>query len=830
MDESTHTHNPPARLRVSFARRGSEAVASSFITTPSQRITSANADEENREATHDQSHLGGGSPVILIDPKKINDFWRFRAIFFGMLLMINTSTQGLFSIFGLYMQRTHGYDIPTMVDIITCGTTFGLFVFPFGALYEFIGPKIVIALATAITALSHLLFALTFGGHIDASKARFCIYFALMNWGCYAFEVVALPAVLGFTPRNRAQPTGLMNTFTGLGPSVFTTIFRAFFNDRYDHLMYFLMAIVLGFGATAVVFLDNAPYVITRVEEKHISLRERLSRQLIRNRFMSQLLPKRRLQILAGIMVLLNIYLTVQSIAVAYTIDTMTKSRYIGIAVGAIVIVLSLLVIVIPLHCLDGPTAQDQLVLERAREREQELMERRKKRHLRGGNTGETEPTTLEISHEPFGRDADGESPESTSSNILQQEENQDKGNMINHNRNVLRSLTAVEVVEERMTAKSEVEYQPVDPNVNLIETDEVLPVEEIGQSDSANALQQWLYNASVVRSTVDPEALSAHGGNAPEAAELEVITREVSTYDHPHVETITVCNEVFVTPVYETTFLESLTYIDLWLLFYTTFVIWGIGLTMTTTWNISIMVGSRFEGLDTKTTTLFATIASVSTAFGRVSVGSYEMMLPFLGERLGVSLPATVAYPLPSILMTLALIFYLSFPGNYSLLVVYLLAPIAYGFSTSMTIYVIGIIFKRDIGMHYGFCFLGAALGMAALYRGLLFGVYDKHKLVVPPGFLPPTLQGVCRGNVCMRTTLIVYLVLAVTSIGSSVLLHYRYWRLVHGKLKYRRVITHLVKKGLRRGRPQKVRPSQQQQEEEKEKEERDIDRNENA
>ncbi|KAH9599195.1 hypothetical protein LSM04_008991 [Trypanosoma melophagium] len=849
MGDSTPIHSTMAgRLRVSFARHGSDVINSSLVTSASQRIARPADYDENGEvppSTHmpreSSQHLGAGNPIILIDPNKIDDLARFRAIFFGMLLMINTSTQGLFSIFGLYMQRLYGYDIRTMVDIITVGTTVGWFVFPFGVLYEYTGPRIAIAIATAITALSHLLFALTFGGHIEPSKARFCVYFALMNWGCYAYDVVALPVVLGFTPRNRAQPTGLLKTFTGLGPSVFTSIFRAFFNNRYDHLMYFLMAAVLGFGVTGVIFLENAPYVITRWEEKRISLRKRLSRQLVRNRFMSQLLPKRRLQIVAFILVVLNIYLTIQSIAVAYKIDTMTRARYIGIAAGAIFIVCCVLVIVIPIRCLDGPTAQDQLVLEKAREKEQELMEKRRRNNNNNNNNNNTKRNreggakSGAVNHEPFHGDGDSESPGSTYNTVLKQQQKQKgKEEDTTANRNGSRGLTAVEVIEERKTSSTrEVEYQPVDPNVDLIEADDVMPVDEIGEGDSANALQEWLFNASVVRSTVPLDAFSDNDGNIAESAELEVIRREVSTYDHPYVETITVCNEVFVTPVYETTFLQSLTYIDLWLLFYTTFVIWGIGFTMTFTWNIGITVGSRFDGLDTKTTTLFATIAGVCTAFGRVAVGSYEMMLPYLGERLGVSLPATIGYPLPSILMTLALIFYLSFPGNHSLLLVYMFGPVAYGFSTSMTIYVVGIIFKRDIGMHYGFCFLGAALGIAVLYRALLFTVYDKHKIIFPPGF-PVPVQGVCRGNVCLRTTLIVYLVLAVTSIASSVLLHYRYWKLVHGKLKYRRVITHLVKKGLRRGRGKKSGPTEEEEkkkaEEKEEKKEEEQEQKENV
>ncbi|KPI82448.1 hypothetical protein ABL78_8542, partial [Leptomonas seymouri] len=51
--------------------------------------------------------------------------------------------------------------------------------------------------------------------------------------------------------------------------------------------------------------------------------------------------------------------------------------------------------------------------------------------------------------------------------------------------------------------------------------------------------------------------------------------------YDHPRVEAITLCGEVFVTPVHKVDFWESLTCIDIWLIFYVTMCTWGVGLTM---------------------------------------------------------------------------------------------------------------------------------------------------------------------------------------------------------------------------------------------------------
>ncbi|KEG09040.1 hypothetical protein DQ04_05931000, partial [Trypanosoma grayi] len=706
------------RLRVSFARRD----ANSMMVSPLSPRHSHIGEQETR-SLHGERESNHNNPVVVIDPKKISDFQRFRFIFVGMLLLINTSTQGLHALFGVYIETIHRYDIRTMVDIFAAGTAFGLFVFPFGAMYDFFGPRIVFAIATVITSLSHLLFALTFSGHIDPSKTRYSVYFAMMNWGCYAFDVAALPTVLTYAPRDRAHPIGMLKTFSGLGPSIISCIFRGFFNDRYDNLMYFLMTIVLVFGVIGTVFLDNAPYEVTRWKERHITLKEKLSLLLVRNRYMSQLLPKRRFHIMSVILVILNVYLTTQSICAAYYKDSMTKGRYRGLAIGAIVIVLFIFILLVPLHQLDGPTAQDQAVIEKAREVENHLAEERRKRHAKSHGRRASSPTDPRSG-------MDGHYEETTSVEAIPAnyaDVQSALGTVPVQSTDSIEMMrdTEDEKIEERSQHHP---YQPVDPDASLIEAIDLIPLEEDGEEEHGDTAH-WLRNTSLAVRKRHSELAST-----VDTAEMEVVTRGVSTYDHPYVETITVCGEVFVTPIYETSFLQSLTYIDLWLLFYTTFVVWGVGMTMTGNWNIRVMVGSRYTQLEYKTYVLFATMSGVSTAFGRVIIGLYEVLLLYVGQRMGVSLPATIGFPIPSILLTLALIFYLAFPDNLSLIVVYLVAPFAYGFSGSITIYVIGIIFKRDIGMHYGFCILGAALGIVLFYRLLFFGVYDRHKLVFPP------------------------------------------------------------------------------------------------
>lgn len=124
-------------------------------------------------------------------------------------------------------------------------------------------------------------------------------------------------------------------------------------------------------------------------------------------------------------------------------------------------------------------------------------------------------------------------------------------------------------------------------------------------------------------------------------------------------------------------------------------------------------------------------------------------------------------------------------------LVLVYIAAPLFYGFSTSITVYVLGTIFDRDIGMHYGFCFLGAAIGMVFCFRLAFFKTYRDAGLQLTPIGLR------CVGQrKCMNKAVGVYIVFIACSIVTSFLVHYRYDKLVRGKLKRRRVIVPVIKK----------------------------------
>ncbi|KAK9511332.1 hypothetical protein O3M35_000001 [Rhynocoris fuscipes] len=76
----------------------------------------------------------------------------------------------------------------------------------------------------------------------------------------------------------------------------------------------------------------------------------------------------------------------------------------------------------------------------------------------------------------------------------------------------------------------------------------------------------------------------------------------------------------------------------------------WGVGLTLTANWNIEIMMLARYMQTDYKLYILFASMAGVMTAAGRVVLGWYELYLPVFADMLNITIPLTIGYPIASI------------------------------------------------------------------------------------------------------------------------------------------------------------------------------------
>lgn len=770
--------------------------------------------------------------ALLIYPKRIDDLVRFRKLFAGVVLFVVSSLQGVHSLYGtVYLQSTYGFTIEQMMIVYLCGQSFGLFVFPFGALYDLVGPRTVNFICTILATLGNILFALLFRGTIDNTKhlvAKASVFYAIMCWGCYGIDVATLPAVLYHMPRDRAQPISLLKTFSGLGSTAVSCIFRGFFNDNYVNLMWFTSALsfVLGIGGT--IYLGDAPYVCPRMARARRTAVQQLRQYLIRNRYLSQLMPKRRFFLNTLVLVLINFYLTIQAVCAGwFQSTTMTAGKRRGLAIGGIIVTLLVVpVLLLPFRCIDGPSVQDEEVIERAHEKEDELRQRQRERRLRHAASVESlanrEPL-FEAVEDTNGVTFTTTDPSRPHEPIEEEEGDVEVGREGGSGggsrgwRGSMAFNRSYAPAEDNQRPLVEVFVDESSDDENILER--TLNNFSFGAGRGAAAAQQpQVLHASFAlppRTRANASASqppSARGsssaplsrtatmqlaGDAP-TSPLDNTLRALnnaapSSYSQPRIETIHICGEVFVTPVYETSFFESLTYIDVWLMAWTTMCVWGIGITMTGNWNIQVMVQARWRDMDYKYYILFAALSGVCTAGGRVMLSIYDLILQIIRTRCGIQVVPTIGYPIASVGLFIAMIFWIALPGDKVLILAYILGPAFYGLSNTMTVYVLSIIFDRDLGMHYGFLLLWAAAGVVFFYRLSWYDTYKHRTNVSIPGVISPRCVG---ARSCMNIAVGIYLIVSFSSIITSVIVHVRYSRLVGGRLRHKRIFAPVIKK----------------------------------
>ncbi|KPI82631.1 hypothetical protein ABL78_8359 [Leptomonas seymouri] len=201
-------------------------------------------------------------------------------------------------------------------------------------------------------------------------------------------------------------------------------------------------------------------------------------------------------------------------------------------------------------------------------------------------------------------------------------------------------------------------------------------------------------------------------------------------------------------------------------------------------------MLSARYAAMEQKHYILFAAMSGVCTAGGRVFLGMYEKFLRVIRERTGVVIVPTLLYPITSVGLLIGLIFWIALPGDKVLILAYIIGPSFYGVSSSITPYILCTIFDRDLGMHYGFCFFAGAIGFVLCYWCSWYLTYKEESSL--------TLLGErCIGQRrCMNRAVGIYVALVFSSIFSSYIVHYRYSKLVRGKLQQRRVIVPRIRK----------------------------------
>lgn len=237
--------------------------------------------------------------------------------------------------------------------------------------------------------------------------------------------------------------------------------------------------------------------------------------------------------------------------------------------------------------------------------------------------------------------------------------------------------------------------------------------------------------------------------------------------------------------PQYQTTFLQSLTHVDLWLCWWNTLATWGCGMVM------SFNSAQIYRALDNneyerKTNTMYSAIISVASALGRMSMGIFEYVLSRYPSD---SRPViTCVYPISSACMVLGLIFLLALPLKSKAIVIgFFFDSFGNGFSWACTALTVRTIFAKDIGKHYNFMYVGAFIAVIALNRFGYGELYDREAKRQRDAAAMNGTKSIyprCAGKKCVDHSFIILLCVNATAIVGSSICHYRYRRFV---LKHR-------------------------------------------
>ncbi|RNF13532.1 uncharacterized protein Tco025E_06318 [Trypanosoma conorhini] len=284
---------------------------------------------------------------------RIDELGRFRILLGGLSASLALSVFYGFNLLSNYLQKEYGFNTNDLTTITTTGIAVGFVTFPGGMLLDYAGPMWVLIIATTSCTLGALLFGLAFQGLIAASVLRFSVFCAFLNFGCAWFDAGSLMAVLGSFPRTRGLVVALMKTYGGIGASALAVINYSFFRERYAAYMYFMAIAVAVLGGIAIWFVRFPPYHLVDREKKTVPSEIQERRRLIEPYYLQQQPPMRRFFLGCFLMLALIIYLTTQSLCVAY-VGGISDGTRMGITIGAIVLVLLLATVAAPLPFLGG--------------------------------------------------------------------------------------------------------------------------------------------------------------------------------------------------------------------------------------------------------------------------------------------------------------------------------------------------------------------------------------------------------------------------------------------------------------------------------------------
>ena len=276
----------------------------------------------------------------------------------GILVGISIATTYAFGLVSNQLKEQFGLDQEDLTTISTIGAVFSNFSLPGGAIFDFVGPRTTLLLATGMSFLGMGLLSLSLSNSVPVSVLSLSVANALLSWGASWMDVSSLATNLLQFPLDKGAVIILQKTFQGLGSSVVAAYYSGFFPERYASYTGFVSFMILAHGIAAAAFMDLPPFCLTKLQQRgrrHAHDGDGgAAIEKWRQAYDAQPAPRGRLRlgfVLLGIMIA---FLTGNSILVAYAaVDVGLRSAF---AVLVLLLTLSFFLMAVPrkLRWVDG--------------------------------------------------------------------------------------------------------------------------------------------------------------------------------------------------------------------------------------------------------------------------------------------------------------------------------------------------------------------------------------------------------------------------------------------------------------------------------------------
>jgi hypothetical protein len=175
----------------------------------------------------------------------------FLQLFVSVLVSVGNGSIFCFGIFSPYMKQPAFSMSQTQINIVsTTGVVLSYFSLPTGFLFDRFGPKVTLLIGALLNLIGWLgMFTIFYDMEaplLGSSPAVVSFFFGLSQWSASFYETGSVLTNLEAMSLHQGRVVIIQKTFMGLGSSIVTQLYIAFFQDRYSISTFFLFLAIFN--------------------------------------------------------------------------------------------------------------------------------------------------------------------------------------------------------------------------------------------------------------------------------------------------------------------------------------------------------------------------------------------------------------------------------------------------------------------------------------------------------------------------------------------------------------------------------------------------------